>query len=600
MIFSNIFKREIKQSRTTILNTKMGPAHWTPDDYKNFIEETYLKNRICFRCMFMIAQAVSTVEWGLFRRLPGKLTEYIENHEILDLIKRPNPKESFNYILFKVIVYLLGSGNSFIERIKLDREKYPREIYTLRPDKIQIKTDEISGEISEYLYDQTIPFKIDRITKDSDILQMKLANPLDDFWGASPIKALMREIDTSNEAIEWQKKVLENEGRPGLVFSVDGTLSDKQYDRLEKLLEDKYSGATGAGKNLVVEGGAKVIPYNWTPKELDFVESHRELARGIATGWGVPPQMLGIIGDSTYCLPAYSKIATNKGLKNISSIIPGDYVYSLVKDKIEIKKVLKQEKTGHKLIYEIKAENNILRATGNHPVLIRKEKDGRYSLEYIRVDQLNIGDILIEMHTFPYEELRANSIGYIIPIEYLNFSEIKHIEELWDEDVYDIEVEESHNFIADGILVHNSNFETARQIFWEDTIMGYLNIVKTELNNWFFGSSDNSLYLDYDLEKIPALSLKRDKKWERVQKSDFLLINEKRRMLGLPEIEGGNVILMPLNYTVLQPGTSPGEPLTPVLGRTQVADIEDDGMLNNIKPDGSVIDTDEEEENNDE
>ena len=97
------------------------------------------------------------------------------------------------------------------------------------------------------------------------------------------------------------------------------------------------------------------------------------------------------------------------------------------------------------------------------------------------------------------------------------------------------------------------------------------------------------------LEKIPALFIKREKLWDRAQNSDFLLINEKRRMLGLNDIDGGDVILIPLNYTVLQPG----EVLTPVLGKTQVDDIEDDGELNNSTSEEDTSDDITEDENED-
>jgi HK97 family phage portal protein len=592
MGFLNIFKpRHIKESRTQIINTKMGSAHWTPDNYEQFIAETYLKNRICFRAMFMIAQSISNVTWKLFKWNNDKIDK-VEDHEIMNLLKKANPHETFNAVLFKWVIYLLASGNSFLERVMIGNEKYPRELYTLRPDKMQINTNPNTGGLDSYTFDKAIPFKIDPVSGDSDVLHSKLPNPLDDFWGASPIKALMREIDTSNEAIEWQKKILENEGRPGLVFTVDGTLSDQQYDRLENLLKDKHSGANGAGSNLIVENGAKVVPYNWTPKELDFMESNRELARGISSGWGVPPQMLGIIGDSTYCLPSYAKVATSKGLRSISELSVGDYVYSLVGNRLEERKVLEQMKTGHKVLYEIIAENNTLKATNNHPVLVRKTYQDKYYLTYVQVGRLKVGDVIVEMHTNPYEDHRGNLAGYIIPIEYLNFSEIKEINELEAEDVFDIEVEGSHNFIADGIVVHNSNFETARMIFWEDTVVSYLNIIKEELNNWIFGvDNPEKLFLDFDLEKIPALSIKRERLWERMQKSDFLTINEKRRILGMDDLDGSDVILVPLNYTILQPGPV----LTPVLGKTQNADIEDDGELNNSQPEKEPSDGDDSE-----
>ena len=51
-----------------------------------------------------------------------------------------------------------------------------------------------------------------------------------------------------------------------------------------------------------------------------------------------------------------------------------------------------------------------------------------------------------------------------------------------------------------------------------------------------------------DLDKIEALSTEREALWERVRKSDFLTINEKRAAVGFGPVEGGELL------TGIQPG----------------------------------------------
>ena len=136
----------------------------------------------------------------------------------------------------------------------------------------------------------------------SDILHLKSFHPTNDWFGLSITEAISREIDSSNEAIEWQKKVLENEGRPGMAVFIHGFLSDPQWDRLEGQLNSKYGGSQNAGKTIIIEGEQKgdIKPYSWSPKEMDWIESNRELSRRICNGYGIPPMLLGIPGDNTY------------------------------------------------------------------------------------------------------------------------------------------------------------------------------------------------------------------------------------------------------------------------------------------------------------
>ena len=77
-------------------------------------------------------------------------------------------------------------------------------------------------------------------------------------------------------------------------------LSDDQFERLKRELEDDYQGARNAGRPLLLEGGLDWKAMSLSPKDMDFLEAKHTAAREIALAFGVPPMLLGIPGDNTY------------------------------------------------------------------------------------------------------------------------------------------------------------------------------------------------------------------------------------------------------------------------------------------------------------
>lgn len=83
----------------------------------------------------------------------------------------------------------------------------------------------------------------------------------------------------------------------------DGTpseLSDEQFGRLKEMIAEDFTGAANAGKAMILEGGLDWKEISLSPKDMDFIEGKHSAARDIALAFGVPPQLLGIPGDSTY------------------------------------------------------------------------------------------------------------------------------------------------------------------------------------------------------------------------------------------------------------------------------------------------------------
>lgn len=124
-----------------------------------------------------------------------------------------------------------------------------------------------------------------------------------------------------------------------------------------------------------------------------------------------------------------------------------------------------------------------------------------------------------------------------------------------------------------------SNYQAAREAFYEDTIIPLLSFLRDELNNWLFlpGSSE---YLDFDLTRVAALAAKRDALWERAEKASTLTINEKRELQGFPPIPGGDVIFMAASMLPMLGADAPEgeqpEPVAPEPLTEEDAELEEE------------------------
>lgn len=125
-----------------------------------------------------------------------------DNHPLLNLMRRPNPRQDCASLLEAIASHLLLAGNAYIEAVGLGEESQMRvrELYALRPDRIRLSPGpdgwpqayEYSAAGSTVRFDQnaTLP----------PILHLTLFNPLDDHYGQSLLEAAAITIDTHNAA----------------------------------------------------------------------------------------------------------------------------------------------------------------------------------------------------------------------------------------------------------------------------------------------------------------------------------------------------------------------------------------------------------------
>ncbi len=288
---------EAKSSRTgpLIAISSQGRPVWSPRDYAAFAREGFISNPIAHRCIRLIAEAAASVP------LEAGGSDARTLADAAALLAAPNQRQSGAGLIEQLHLQLHISGNAYLECVTLDGR--PRELHVLRSDRMRVVPGP-DGWPSAWDYvvgSRSVRFHAGEGA--SPLLHLTLPHPLDDHYGLSAIEAAAAAIDIHNEASRWNKAFLDNAARPSgaLVYAADGAnMSEEQFARLKRELEEGFQGAANAGRPLLLEGGLDWKPLSLSPKDMDFIELKNVAAREIALAFGVPPLVLGLAGDNTH------------------------------------------------------------------------------------------------------------------------------------------------------------------------------------------------------------------------------------------------------------------------------------------------------------
>ena len=319
-IFDNLFKKKINPIVNTKNSSMVGYFGVGTEEAKNYnyaelASEGYMKNAIVYRCVNEIAKGASGVPF----KICNADGDEIENHPAISLMNRPNPLQSYSEFMNALFGYLLLSGNSYMLRVT-GMSNVPKEIHLLRPDRIVIEGGK-SAMPQKYEYKVNgrteAVYEVDQENGFSDLKQTKLWNPLDDFYGLSPLNAAAVEVDQHNLSSKHNINLLNNGARPsGAVifkpkddagFAVN--LTESQRQQLLTDLNNRFQGTANAGRPMLLEGDFDWKEMGLSPKDMDFINLKHMSATDIAMCFGVPSQLVGVPDAQTYSNVAEARLA---------------------------------------------------------------------------------------------------------------------------------------------------------------------------------------------------------------------------------------------------------------------------------------------------
>lgn len=173
------------------------------------------------------------------------------------------------------------------------------------------------------------------------------------------------------------------------------------------------------------------------------------------------------------------------------------------------------------------------------------------------------------------------------------FVPIQKIEPHSIEDVYDITVEDAHNFVAEGVVAHNSiynNVKQAEERAWTSYVKPFLSQLQNELTVQLLDGWEepgNGLYCEHDLSKVQALQEDEDAKAKRLEglyEVGGIMLSELRSGMGYGPSDPDDVdwkkdrVFKTTSTTIF---IRPGE--QPMSAGTSIIDIETGEVIREIQ-----------------
>lgn len=204
----------------------------------------------------------------------------------------------------------------------------------------------------------------------------------------------------------------------------------------------------------LLEGDIKLILHPENSKEKERYQAlHEEMFK----------EPVDVLNGGFPCLTADTLVFTKNGYVPIVDVKLGDMVLS---HDNQWHKVLRFMEQGVKRVYQIMTMNDkVIKATGNHRFYVRKryrvwkEIVSRYIEVLVEPEWMSVSELAHEIigggeYTIGYFDNEDKDLSVLDKNE-IKWSPVYSMRFVGEELVYDIEVEDSHSFVANGLITHN-------------------------------------------------------------------------------------------------------------------------------------------------
>ena len=278
---------------------------------KRATEEAYQGNPLVYRAIEVICTNAIAQPVVLYQDDPdeGRKISRIRDDPtrlLYVLNRRANPWETGKIFRHRLVAqYLLFSKGVYIEVIRTRGGRIGM-LNLLDPDLVspipsttdpmasfEVRTPNSSVQSVNYLprYDPRDP-------KPASILWIRSPHPLVMWQGMSPVQAAGLSIDLDHYARLYNRRFLQNDGRPGGLLSVKGAVSKSTME----LIQSQFTGGPeSAGRTTVIQ--ADSISYadtSGSPRDLMWGELSSATKEEISMVFGVPASVMGDASGETF------------------------------------------------------------------------------------------------------------------------------------------------------------------------------------------------------------------------------------------------------------------------------------------------------------
>lgn len=267
---------------------------WAVNTFGKWTRRKLLKQYkgLVYACINAIAEDFAKYEpifWKIDRRT-GKKKQY--RHPFAEVIENPNPSLSKFDLMFATAAFLELTGDAFWYYALGERSRTPKEIYLMRPDRVEVVVDGTNGEVIGYKFRQDdgtkIPLDVDEVE------HIHTFHPENPYRGMGTLEAGILYVEIENDTSVFQRNFMKNQATPSGVLTISGKIEKEAFNKLKQQWKEKQAGLANVGKTLFIrEADAKFTKIGLSLGELDLKALKELSEEKIYKMFRVPQIILG-------------------------------------------------------------------------------------------------------------------------------------------------------------------------------------------------------------------------------------------------------------------------------------------------------------------
>ncbi len=228
------------------------------------------------------------------RRVLRGVAEELPDHPLVKLCEQPNPYYGQFTLMAGTILSLMVDGNAYWLKRRTEAGKVA-ELWYLPHFAVTPKGD-AQQLVTEYEFKQRGGAM--SIAPQDMVHFRKGVDPHDLRKGLSPLRCVLREVATDNEASTYAACILRNMGVPGVMIAPklsDGAPPMREDDasRIKQLFRERFTNER-RGEPLVLSEAMEVTPVGWSPKDISVDVLRRVPEERISAALGIPAIVVGL------------------------------------------------------------------------------------------------------------------------------------------------------------------------------------------------------------------------------------------------------------------------------------------------------------------
>ncbi len=254
------------------------------------------KSNIVVACVNWMARTFPEAPLMVFEERPDGTREKRVGHPMAEKVERPNPFYSGVLMWMATIVDWNTTGNAYWLKVRSASDEVVQlwwaPSFTMEPKWPQ------DGKtfISHYEY-KPDPARQPEEIAPRDVVHFRYGiDPLNGRKGLSPLRSLMRELFTDEEAANMTASLMRNLGVPGVVISPKGEAKPPSKEAADDI-KDKFKAKFGGdkrGEPMVMTAPTDITVLSFSPEQMNLRDLRRIPEERTTAVFGVAAVVVGL------------------------------------------------------------------------------------------------------------------------------------------------------------------------------------------------------------------------------------------------------------------------------------------------------------------